>query len=201
MRRLVLLTLNHDPLGRIGETHVGGQAKYVLEVAKNLSLRGWSTVIYTIGGCGYPEHVAITRNCMLIRIERGSGKPYAYDVEPDEAVQLGESILLDCVQRGFSVDLVYACFWISGLAASPLTSFFNIPLVFTFCQLGAFKAEAEGEAAVAGRLECETAICDAASAIIATNRDEIAAILASHRAPRHKVHFVPRGVDLQMFFA
>src|SRR4051794_40736669 len=119
MRRLLILSLNHDPLGRMGETHVGGQAKYVLEVSKNLALRGWSTVIYTIGGRAYPAKVDLTRRCALIRIERGSAKPYEYDVDAQEASQLGDRILLDAVARGFTFDIVYACFWISGIAAKP----------------------------------------------------------------------------------
>ncbi|MFL6260994.1 MAG: glycosyltransferase [Thermoanaerobaculia bacterium] len=201
MRRILLLTLNHDPLGHMGETHVGGQAKYVLEVAKNLTLRGWSIVIYTIGGRDYPECITITRNCVLVRIERTSAKPYAYDVDAYEAIQLGEKILLDAVERGFGFEVVYACFWISGLAARPLASFFNIPLVFSFCQLGIFKAQSDGVDTLAKRIEHETEICRAAYAIIATNRDEIEAIRVSYAVPRHKIHFIPRGVDLQIFFS
>jgi glycosyltransferase involved in cell wall biosynthesis len=201
MRRLLLLSLNHDPLGNMGETHVGGQAKYVLEVAKNLALRGWSTVIYTVGGRGYPEQVAIAANCQLVRIERESGRPYAYDIGAEEARRIGEEILIHAVERQWTFEIAYACFWISGLAARPVASFLNIPTVFSFCQLGAFKAQADGLSAVAERIEHEKAVCNAASAIIATNRDEIASIREVYAVPRHKIHFIPRGIDLQTFFA
>jgi hypothetical protein len=201
MSRLMLLSLNHDPLGRMGETHAGGQAKYVLEVAKNLALRGWSIVIYTIGGNGYPGEVALARNCLLVRIERETGRRYDYDVPPEECVRLGEAILVDAIERQLRFDAIYACFWLSGLAAGPIASFLNIPFAFSFCQLGAFKAQLDGIAAVSERIAHETDICAAASAIIATNRDEVAAIEADYGAERHKIHFIPRGIDLQMFFA
>jgi D-inositol-3-phosphate glycosyltransferase len=201
MRRLVILSLNHDPLGAMGETHVGGQAKYVLEVAKNLALRDWNIVIYTVGGRGLPARVAIGRNCQLVRVERDCGRPYDYDIEPDEALRLGERILLDAIDQTITFQIIYACFWLSGLAARPISRFFDIPMAFTFCQLGAFKAQWDGAAAVAERVEQERAICAASTAVIATNRDEVAAIMSNYGVPRHKIQFIPRGIDLQMFFA
>lgn len=197
----MLLSLNHDPLGNMGETHVGGQAKYVLEVAKNLALRDWSIVIYTIGGRGYSRRVSVTPNCDLCRIERESGRPYNYDVDASEAHRIGESILIDAIERDLSFEMIYACFWLSGLAARPIADFLNIPMMYSFCQLGTFKAQSDGHAAVAERIEHEKAVCANALGIIATNRDEIASIQSDYGVPRHKIHFIPRGIDLQMFFA
>jgi Glycosyltransferase Family 4 len=201
MPHLLLLSLNHDPLGNMGDTHAGGQAKYVLEVAKNLALRGWSIAIYTVGGRGYPKHVSIAAGCQLVRIEREGGRPYAYDIDADEAYQIGESILLDIVDRSWRIEVIYSCFWISGLAAIPIAQFFCAPTMFTFCQLGVFKAQWVGLPAVAERVEHEKSICAEASAILATNRDEIVAIQHAYSVPRHKIHFIPRGIDLQAFFA
>jgi hypothetical protein len=185
----------------MGETHVGGQAKYVLEVAKNLALRDWQISIYTIGGRGAPGHVQVSQGCELIRMERANQRPYNYDIDASEAHQIGESILIEALDRDVSFDLIYACFWISGLAAHPIASFLNISVMFSFCQLGAFKAQSDGVAAVSERILHERAICQRARGIIATNRDEVACIRNEYGVPRHKIHFIPRGIDLQMFFA
>jgi glycosyltransferase involved in cell wall biosynthesis len=200
MARVMLLSLNHDPLGRMGQTHAGGQAKYVLEVAKHLALRGWGSVIYTIGGQHFPAEVQLSRDCLLVRLERECGRPYDYDVSAEEACRLGEAALTDAVERELEFSLVYACFWLSGLAARAPASFFHIPILFSFCQLGTFKAQWDGNEAVAERIAHERAVCEMAHAIVATNRDEITSITADYGVPRHKVHFIPRGVDLQAFF-
>ena len=200
MRRAMVLSLNHDPLGEMGRTHAGGQSKYVLEVAKHLALRGWGSVIYTIGGQGLPAEVQISNGCLLVRLERACGRRYDYDVSPEEACRLGEAALTDAVEREVEISLIYACFWLSGLAARAPATFLHVPVIFTFCQLGTFKAQWDPYEEVAERIAHERSVCEMAHAVVATNRDEIASITDDYGVPRHKVHFIPRGIDLQAFF-
>lgn len=59
------------------------------------------------------------------------------------------------MEHGLVFELLYACFWLSGLAARPIARFLNIPTAFTFCQLGAFKGAMGRVSVVAERIEQE----------------------------------------------
>ena len=209
MNTLVLISLNHDPLGPMGETHVGGQAKYALEVSKNLSLKGWKIALFTVTQLGLPEKEDISDNCILYRIPRENSDTYNYDMNESEAKDLGDKIILRLATECITPELVYGCFWLSGIAGSQVSHFFSIPLVFTFCQLGTFVIQEEElasqnyqlpKASLLDRIAAERKVCTNASAIIATNRDELNSIVRDYDISRHKVHFIPRGVDLQRFF-
>ena len=200
MGRLLVLSLNHDPLGEHGSAHVGGQAKYVLEIAKNLVLRGWRLDVYTIGAAGSETSVEVAASCIVRRVERESGAPYDYSVDGQEAHLLGEKILKDILIRRAQYDLGYACFWLSGVGIMPIADFLHIPFLFTFCQLGTFRAKTHGFPSVRSRIEYEKAVCSSAHGVIVTNRDEQRTVLQDYGVYREKIHFIPRGIDLEKFF-
>jgi glycosyltransferase involved in cell wall biosynthesis len=197
--RLLIVTLNGDPLADLGSEHAGGQCKYVLELSKNLILRGWNIHVITLAGAPRPEEEAVTDGLMISRLWRPGRRPYAYDITEAE-IELVGGALAERVRAGLGdFRAVLACYWISGLAAFPVARDHGWPLVITFCSLGYFKMAADPSPSVVRRAEIEAELGRRCQAVIATNSHEAAALNQVYGIDRRKIHLIPRGVDLAVF--
>jgi glycosyltransferase involved in cell wall biosynthesis len=197
--RLLIVTLNGDPLVDLGSEHAGGQCKYVLELSKNLILQGWHVHVVTLAGAARPEEETVTYGLTVSRIKRPTGSEYGYDITEDEIADIGAELNERLRSDILGFRAILACYWISALAALPIAKSRGWPLVITFCALAQFKMAADPSPQIARRAEIEADLGRRCHAVIATNRSEAVTLADVYGIDRKKIHVIPRGVDLTLF--
>jgi D-inositol-3-phosphate glycosyltransferase len=197
--RLLIVTLNGDPMVDLGTEHAGGQCKYVLELSKNLILHGWHVHVVTLAGASRPDEETVTYGFTVSRLWRPTGRPYGYDITEAEIAQIGVDLedWLRSDMVGFRA--VLACYWVSALAAFPVAQRRGWPVVITFCQLAHFKMSADPSPHVVRRAEIEADLGRRCHAVIATNSNEAAVLADIYGIERSKIRIIPRGVDFALF--
>jgi hypothetical protein len=195
MDRLLIVTLNGDPLADLGSEHAGGQCKYVRELSRHLLLKGWSIHIVTLGGKGCQQREPVAPNLVVSRLIRPSGIPYGYDVTEDEVRLIGRA--MGQLVEGQKFTAILACYWLSALAVLEMDS--PLPLVTTFCSLARFKMSAADDDGLLKRAEAEKMIGERSQAIIATNTAERDILEQEYGLPAERIHVVPRGIDITAF--
>lgn len=197
--RRLIVTLNGDPLVDLGSEHAGGQCKYVLELSKNLILQGWHVHVVTLVSDGRPDEETVTYGFTVSRIRRPTGRPYGYDIAESEITQIGAELDKRLANDVLGFRAILACYWVSALAAFPISQKRGWPLVITFCQLAHFKMAADPSSQVVRRAEVEADLGRRCHAVIATNRCEADTLADVYNIERRKIHIIPRGVDLTLF--
>jgi D-inositol-3-phosphate glycosyltransferase len=197
--RLLIVTLNGDPLVDLGSEHAGGQCKYVLELSKNLILQGWHVHVVTLASEARPSEEAVTYGFTISRLTRPWRQPYGYDITEAEIAQiasdLSEHLCFD--SQGFCA--VLACYWVSALAVARVAHDRGWPLVTTFCSLAHFKMAVDVSPQLLRRAEIEAELGRLSHAVIATNSVEAAVLADVYGINRSKIHIIPCGIDLTLF--
>jgi D-inositol-3-phosphate glycosyltransferase len=195
--RLLIISLNADPLLSFGTLHGGGLSKYVFEAGKNLVGRGWGIDVLTLRNQGTPQVATITEDFTVHRIARTGSRDYDYDIEVAE--------IADLVQRhpdGLSLNrysVVLACYWLSGVYLRHLDENHRLPWVLSLGALGCFKQSVDSSEGVRERIVIERQLVQEFDCIISTNQGEQRALETVYGADPSKIHFIPRGVDLDLF--
>jgi D-inositol-3-phosphate glycosyltransferase len=199
MRRLLIVSLNGDPLAELGAEHAGGQCRYVLEISKRLAAYEWSSVVFTVRNGNAPQHERVGMTFDLWRVSLDGVDAY----EPAACLRQIETIavrIIDIIEtRRVAVDVILACYWLSGLAALRLAKRLGRKMVMSFCSLGAYKAATSGTEAMSDRIALERYIAAEANHILATSSEEADTLTATYGADMRKISIIPRGIDLDVF--
>lgn len=197
--RLLIVSLNGDPLCDLGTEHGGGQVKYILELGKNLVGRGWEIDVVTLGSKHQFAEEEITEKFRVLRVFRKNGKKYGYDISIEEI----REIVVKLELTGFSLnsyDVVLAAYWLSACFISFFSETKNCPWIITFCQLGIFKKAEFDSPDIGIRIEMEKRACNLFDRIIATNSAEKDALVQNYKANANKITIIPRGVYAKDMF-
>lgn len=200
MIQFLILSLNNDPSEVLGTMHAGGQTKYVLELTKNLLFEGHSVDVFTIGKSGQPVREEFVPGAYVTRFFRPAGKPYGYDITTEELVLLANEIAAYVLNKAMSIDIIVCCYWISSRAAMKLKLIWDCPLIVTFCQLAVFKKKGTNRTYLKDRFNSEREIGLFADAVIATSLTEKKHLVMDYQLPENKIHIIPRGINLSVFY-
>lgn len=199
MRRLLIVSLNGDPLAELGAEHAGGQCRYVLEIGKRLAAYEWSSVVFTIQNGDAPQHQRVGLTFELWRVPLDGVASY----EPVACLRQIETItarILDIIEtHHVAADVILACYWLSGLAAVRLAESLDRKMVISFCSLGIYKATTSGTQAMAERIALERYVASQASHIIATSSEEAHTLMRDYGTDSRKISIIPRGIDIDVF--
>lgn len=199
MRRLLIVSLNGDPLADLGAEHAGGQCRYVLEISKRLAAYEWATTIFTIQNGDAPTHERVGLTFDLWRVPLKGVDSY----EPAACLRQIEIVAARIVElvatRGIVADVILACYWLSGLVGLRVARTLGRKLVVSFCSLGTYKAAMSGEVAMAERIALERHVASKADHIIATSSEEADTLATHYGMQPHKISIIPRGIDLDVF--
>ncbi len=196
--RLMLISLNNDPSLEFGSAHIGGQAKYVLELSKHLLIHNWDIDIYTIGNCNQEEKNNFLYGVCIYRFFRKNKIAYNYDITIDEINEISDNILTHIKKNNIVYDIILACYWISGLCALNIKN--SLPSVISFSSLGSFKQTIENNEYITNRIKYEKIIVEKIDKIIATSEVEKNELCNSYNADCNKISIIPRGIDPEVFF-
>jgi glycosyltransferase involved in cell wall biosynthesis len=201
LRRLIIISLNADPIRSFGTEHGGGQAKYILELGKNLVLAGWCIDVITIKNYGHSEIQCITENFNIYRFSLPRHKDYSYSINESDIEFLSKNVIKFLRQNHFSYDLIFCCYWLSGIVGLKIKNEFLKNVLISFCSLGYFKKMGSKQPInIESRIATEIIIAKKVDHIIATSKEEKKVLTSIYKVSPDKISIIPRGIDLNVFY-
>lgn len=201
MRNLLIISLNADPLKSLGTEHGGGQAKYILELGKNLVFEGWNIDVITIKNIGDSDIQSATECFNIYRFSLPDNKEYSYSINESDIDFLYESIKSFLIKKQCSYNLIFCCYWLSGIIGIKIKIDFFKNVLISFCSLGYFKKIGSNQTTnLDSRIEAEMMIAKDVDHIIATSNEEKKILTRIYKVTSNKITVIPRGVDLNVFY-
>ena len=198
--KLLIISLNSDPILQYGTQHNGGQSKYILELGKNLVMENWDIDIFTIRNTGSEKLVQITEGFFVHRFDLQDNREYSYEVNENDINHLTNSIIRFIDENKLQYNIVLCCYWLSAIIGLKLKEILKKNTLVTFCSLGYFKQMmSENPNSLNYRIDKEKYIAQNIDHIIATSDEEKKVLIEFYEVPSNKISVIPRGVDTKKF--
>ncbi|WAC66388.1 glycosyltransferase [Agrococcus sp. SL85] len=198
--RIAMVSMHTSPADRPGKGDAGGLNVLVLESARALAGRGHRVDLFTrSAGAAHTEPIA--PGVALHALETGGGIVRKHDL-PNLADAFGEELRRMAQTATTPYDVLHAHYWLSGLAALPVSLALGIPIVQTFHTLAEEKNRslAEGDRPEPERrVRTERYLAHEVDAIAAVSRAEVDALCDGVGAAAERVWLVPPAVDTALF--
>lgn len=202
MKSLIIISLNADPLKSFGSEHGGGQAKYILELGKNLVLEGWNIDVMTIKNNGYSEFQSVTEGFNVYRFSLPENNDYSYSITESDIEYLYEQIRCFLKKEKHNYNLIFCCYWLSGIIGVKIRNEIFKNVLISFCSLGYFKkiGSNNSTANLDLRIATEKKVANDVDHIIVTSNEERLTLINIYNVPTEKISVIPRGIDLNVFY-
>ena len=200
MQRFALLSFHGCPVDRLGEKDTGGMNVYVLQVARELGLRGHRVDVFT--RCHDPQDPQIVQLGVGARVVHLKAGPLDMTKESlyEHIPEFFGNLLIFQRSEGVTYDLIHSHYWLSGRLGMMLGAKWKVPHVATFHTLGKNKLRARaGEKEGDLRLAVEKWVIDEADGLVVSTRQEKDDIARLYNARQNNVRIIPAGVDLKLF--
>jgi len=197
---VALVSMHTSPADRPGKGDAGGLNVLVLESAKALAARGAHVDIFT-RSAGAPFAHALSPGVTLYALGTGGGAVRKPEL-PNLADAFGAELERAALAATRAYDVIHAHYWLSGLAALPVSLSLGIPIVQTFHTLAEEKNRrlADGERPEPERrVLTERYLAGEVDAIAAVSRAEIDVLCDGVGAAPERVWLVPPAVDTLLF--
>ncbi|MFA4841191.1 MAG: glycosyltransferase [Agrococcus sp.] len=198
--RIALVSMHTSPADRPGKGDAGGLNVLVLESARALARRGNHVDIFT-RSAGAPHTEALAPGVTLYALATGGGAVRKHEL-PNLADAFGAELERAALAAADSYDVVHAHYWLSGLAALPVSLSLGIPIVQTFHTLAEEKNRrlADGERPEPERrVLTERYLAGEVDAIAAVSRAEVDVLCDGVGASAERVWLVPPAVNTVLF--
>ena len=198
--RIATVMVHTSPLDQPGIGDAGGMNIYVLESAQRMAAMGVSVDIFTRRtDPAAPEIVEISPGVRVRHFDCGHGT-LTKEQLPIHISGLSQEF--SRIMRTENYDVIHSHYWLSGKVAMPAAKELGIPLVHTMHTMARVKnlnlAEGESPEPMI-RVQGETQVVAAASALIANTDAEAASLVSLYDSCPDIVHVVSPGVDLYTF--
>ncbi len=201
--RICMLSVHTCPLAILGGKETGGMNVYVREISKELARRGHQIDVFTRNQ--NPDIPTISRSLgprvRVIHATAGPARPIPKDDIVHHLPQFIAEVL--AYSGGQPYDIIYAHYWLSGLAAMHLRAYWDVPFVQMFHTLGKLKnriAANESERASPQRIQAETLLMQEADHIVAGSPMDEIHMVREYGAPAQRITVIPPGVDVNHFY-
>ena len=200
--RVAMLMVHTCPLEQAGIGDAGGMNIYVAESAARMAAQGVEVDIFTRRDhLDLPEVVELSPGVNVHHLDAGHDLHWTKEQVPAHFNELTAEFkkALSSDQR---YDLIHSHYWLSGKVAMPVAKELKLPLVHTMHTMARVKnlnlAEGERPEPMI-RVQGETQIVAAASALTANTDAEAASLVSLYDACPDTVNVVTPGVDLYNF--
>jgi D-inositol-3-phosphate glycosyltransferase len=198
--RIATLMVHTSPLDQPGIGDAGGMNIYVVESAQRMAAMGVTADIFTRRtDPAAPEFVEISPGVRVRHFDCGHGT-LTKEQLPIHISGLSQEF--SRIMRTENYDVIHSHYWLSGKVAMPAAKELGIPLVHTMHTMARVKnlnlAEGESPEPMI-RVQGETQVVAAATALIANTDAEAASLVSLYDACPDTVHVVSPGVDLFTF--
>ncbi len=197
-----MLMVHTCPLEQAGIGDAGGMNIYVAESAARMAAQGVEVDIFTRRDhLDLPEVVELSPGVNVHHLDAGHDLHWTKEQVPAHFNELSAE-LKKALTSDRSYDLIHSHYWLSGKVAMPIAKELKLPLVHTMHTMARVKnlnlAEGERPEPMI-RVQGETQIVAAASALTANTDAEAASLVSLYDACPDTVHVVTPGVDLYNF--
>jgi D-inositol-3-phosphate glycosyltransferase len=199
--RIAQVSAHTSPLAPLGGRETGGMNVYVLELSRELARLGYEVDIFTRRDGELPTVEQLAPGLRLIRVDAGPAEP----IEKEEIVRFLPEFHVN--MRRFAeaqptgYDIIHSHYWQSGWAGTLLARELDVPHVVMFHTLGEVKNRARfGEQEPKLRIRHERTIARRATAIVTASDHERLLLERYYAADPARMHTVPCGIDLDLFF-
>ncbi|WP_026373980.1 glycosyltransferase [Agrococcus lahaulensis] len=198
--KIAMVSMHTSPADRPGKGDAGGMNVVVLESALALAAHGHDVDLFTRSpGAEHAETIA--PRVTLRALDTGGGIVRKHDL-PNLADAFGEQLERAALTASVPYDVIHAHYWLSGLAALPVSLSLGMPIVQTFHTLAEEKNRrvADGDRPEPERrLLTERYLAGQVDAIAAVSRAEVDVLCDAVGASAERVWLVPPAVDAQRF--
>ena len=197
-----MLMVHSCPLEQAGIGDAGGMNIYVAESAARMVAQGVEVDIFTRRDhLDLPEVVELSPGVNVHHLDAGHDLHWTKEQVPAHFNELTAEFK-KALSSDQSYDLIHSHYWLSGKVAMPVAKDLKLPLVHTMHTMARVKnlnlAEGERPEPMI-RVQGETQIVAAASALTANTDAEAASLVSLYDACPDTVHLVTPGVDLYNF--
>jgi D-inositol-3-phosphate glycosyltransferase len=201
-RRVAMLMVHTCPLEQAGIGDAGGMNIYVAESAARMAAQGVEVDIFTRRDhLDLPAIVELSRGVNVHHLDAGHDLHLTKEQIPAYFNELTAEFK-KALSEDHNYDLIHSHYWLSGKVAMPVAKELKMPLVHTMHTMARVKnlnlAEGERPEPMI-RVQGETQIVAAASALTANTDAEAASLVSLYDACPDTVHVVTPGVDLYNF--
>jgi D-inositol-3-phosphate glycosyltransferase len=201
-RRVAMLMVHSCPLEQAGIGDAGGMNIYVAESAARMAAQGVEVDIFTRRDhLDLPAVVELSPGVNVHHLDAGHDLHWTKEQVPAHFNELTAEFK-KALSTDQSYDLIHSHYWLSGKVAMPVAKELKLPLVHTMHTMARVKnlnlAEGERPEPMI-RVQGETQIVAAASALTANTDAEAASLVSLYDACPDTVHLVTPGVDLYNF--
>ena len=201
-RRVAMLMVHTCPLEQAGIGDAGGMNIYVAESAARMAAQGVEVDIFTRRDhLDLPAVVELSPGVNVHHLDAGHDLHLTKEQVPQHFNELSAELKKE-LSRARSYDVIHSHYWLSGKVAMPVAKELKLPLIHTMHTMARVKNLnlAEGETPEPMiRVQGETQIVAAASALTANTDAEAASLVSLYDACPDTVHVVTPGVDLYNF--
>jgi len=199
---VAMLMVHSCPLEQAGIGDAGGMNIYVAESAARMAAQGVEVDIFTRRDhLDLPEVVELSPGVNVHHLDAGHDLHWTKEQVPAHFNELTAEFK-KALSSDQSYDLIHSHYWLSGKVAMPVAKDLKLPLVHTMHTMARVKnlnlAEGERPEPMI-RVQGETQIVAAASALTANTDAEAASLVSLYDACPDTVHLVTPGVDLYNF--
>ena len=197
-----MLMVHSCPLEQAGIGDAGGMNIYVAESAARMAAQGVEVDIFTRRDhLDLPAVVELSPGVNVHHLDAGHDLHWTKEQVPAHFNELTAEFK-KALSTDQSYDLIHSHYWLSGKVAMPVAKELKLPLVHTMHTMARVKnlnlAEGERPEPMI-RVQGETQIVSAASALTANTDAEAASLVSLYDACPDTVHLVTPGVDLYNF--
>ncbi|WP_413316521.1 glycosyltransferase [Agrococcus sp. 1P02AA] len=198
--RIAVVSMHTSPADRPGKGDAGGLNVLVLASAMALAARGNRVDLFTrSAGAEHIESLApgVTLHCL----DTGGGIVRKHELA-NLADAFGERFERFALAAPEPYDVIHAHYWLSGLAALPVSLALGMPIVQTFHTLAEEKNRRLGDGdrpEPERRLLTERYLANEVDAIAAVSRAEVDVLCDRVGAAAERIWLVPPAVDTMLF--
>lgn len=206
INRIAVLSVHTCPLAMLGGKKTGGMNVYVRDFCRELAGRGVHVDVFTRSQDSCVPQVVheLGETGRVIHIKAGPEEPLPVPEVANHLDKFVSGVVAFAASEGITYDLIHSHYWLSGLVAGRLQTFWgDLPVVQMFHTLGHMKnqiASDDSHRAPQARIDGEMKVIhDIADRVIAATPAEEAQLIELYGADPTRIAIVPPGVDLERF--
>ena len=202
--RIAMISVHTCPLATLGGKESGGMNVYVRDLTRELGRAGIGVDVFTRSQDEHQPHIKhdLGNGNRVFHIPAGAERP------------LPKTELFECVSEFVGgarlaaalleerYDLIHSHYWLSGVVARELRSWWGVPMVHMAHTLGAVKnrvAQRAQEQEPALRLEHEAMLPGWADTLVVSTESERVEVERISNVDNGHIAVIPPGVDLSVF--
>ncbi len=197
--RIALLSVHGDPKLQAGGKDAGGMNIYIREVVEKLTNSKVEVDVFTRDHDRKNEIEGQFSNVNVNYIKAGESSIDKVGIF-DHIDQFVEGVNEFKKIKNIKYDLIFAHYWLSGVASLKLKKFWNVPVITIFHTMQEIKQEAFPFNVDDPQRETQEKIVSQESdALVVWSKHEKNFIVSNYKVEPKKIYIIPPGVDLELF--